>query len=690
MACALKIGDLFEAYSKKHLILDIGAGTIKSQRIDDLVVVDYKLTMLLNEPTFGVLGNRGEPTTTIWDQSFDSLDDETREEVRESYKLIEPCVLLRTNINALLLKHPELVNKDEVKQINVTSLMKRQLSQLRESGCLVSERKLWRLWKKWVVAGFMGLANKQGDGVNLRKDNNHIKVIDPKTDEVLQIIPCRLGQEQVEVLQNVISGFYLKPLKPTKKEVLWRVEQECKRLNATPIPKSTVYRMLGQIEDRYLVLFRDGKKAYEQKYRQVDVRDNVALGPLHVVQIDHTLLDIDVLDDERTGVVGRPWITVGLDEYSRMPWCIEIGWEPSSTKVLARAIYHGILPKNAKQAYKTDNEWEVYGIPNIIYVDNGKEFHSKELQRIVEHELQSEIRYRPPKTPRYGGIVERFFGTLNTQLIHNLYGTRKSNPKELGERDPEKEACITLSELKAFIYKFMIDIYPYQDHKGLPKECPIPMAYYHQGLDKCGLPRIVTIAEKDNFWIRFLPEARRKICREGIRVNSICYSSQITKPLVGYSGQRVKVDPYDVSYIYLLHPKENKWEKIMASNPSAHSLEGLSEYAWEMVNKIRKEKGEKVKSSYPQTLQIIEARKKINDMVEKAKNKKRKTKRSSAIIKTTSKIKPQTSTREMALEKLEDVKLPEEIGTSTEFTGIEDIEVEQVNKKTSVTIFKEW
>lgn len=48
--------------------------------------------------------------------------------------------------------------------------------------------------------------------------------------------------------------------------------------------------------------------------------------PLDVVQIDHTKLDIIVVDREQRLPIGRPWITLAIDVYSRMVvgFCISL------------------------------------------------------------------------------------------------------------------------------------------------------------------------------------------------------------------------------------------------------------------------------------------------------------------------------------------------------------------------------
>lgn len=668
MSYQLKVGELFQIYGKSHKILDIQAsqGIIKAQRCDDLIIVDLKANWLLKEETFRILNMHGQNAVSLIDSDFNSLEENIKNQIRESYELIEPCILYQDDYEKFYEKFSDLINSNDHNNFNLTALMKARAKMLRDQGIHASESKLWRLWKRFNTGGYRGLKSEKGKGVMKRKDNNSIKIINVKKDEVLQIIPCRQLTKQVKIMEDVINSFYLKPKSPSKIDAYVRIKGECIKANVPVISVKTVYRILDSIEERYQVLFRQGQKEHDKKYRQVESRRFQAQGPLHIVQIDHTLLDIHVVDDERKEIIGRPWITVGIDEYCRIICCSYIGWEPPSANVVAKAIIQGVLPKKAKELYGTKNEWEVYGVPNIIYCDNGKEFHSKHLEQVVK-DLKIELRYRPPGIPHYGGICERFFGTLNTQLIHTLEGTTKSNFKQIGERNPEKEACLTLSELKKIIMKYIVDIYPYQEHRGLPKECPLPTAYYKQGLEKFGLPRVIPLNEEESLNLIVLPEKRRKITREGISVNNVLYSSDQTRAVVGYENQRIKVDPYDISYIYLMHPVEKKWVKIPARQPTAAVLDGVTEYEWQMIKKARAERGKAVITDIPQTSEIPEIRKQIYMEAVSAKNKTMKVKRQAARIKTTGKsprIEQLTAGKKLdLLEKLNEIRPVEELET---------------------------
>ncbi|MHC5832111.1 MAG: Mu transposase C-terminal domain-containing protein, partial [Nostoc sp.] len=57
-----------------------------------------------------------------------------------------------------------------------------------------------------------------------------------------------------------------------------------------------------------------------------------------------------------------------------------------------------------------------------------------------------------------GGIVERPFGTFNTDFFSNMPGYTGSNVQERPEQ-AEKEACLTLRELEHKFVRYIVDKY---------------------------------------------------------------------------------------------------------------------------------------------------------------------------------------------------------------------------------------
>jgi putative transposase len=59
--------------------------------------------------------------------------------------------------------------------------------------------------------------------------------------------------------------------------------------------------------------------------------------------------------------------------------------------------------------------FEVHGVPRKIYLDNGKVYHAQALKRVC-YRLGCGLLHRTPGDPAAGGIIERFFGTVQSQF----------------------------------------------------------------------------------------------------------------------------------------------------------------------------------------------------------------------------------------------------------------------------------
>ena len=112
-------------------------------------------------------------------------------------------------------------------------------------------------------------------------------------------------------------------------------------------------------------------------------------------------------------VLGRPWLTLLLDVFSRSVLGFYLSLDAPSAVGVAMAIAQGILPKSEwLMRNNLDLTWPTHGLPRSLHLDNGAEFHSRALKRgCQQHGVR--IDYRPPATPRFGGHIERLMGTLS-------------------------------------------------------------------------------------------------------------------------------------------------------------------------------------------------------------------------------------------------------------------------------------
>jgi len=76
--------------------------------------------------------------------------------------------------------------------------------------------------------------------------------------------------------------------------------------------------------------------------------------PLAVIQIDHTPIDLILVDDEERLPIGKAYLTIAIDVYSRMLAGFVVTLEAPSAMSAGLCVVDAILPKEARLA-----KWEI-------------------------------------------------------------------------------------------------------------------------------------------------------------------------------------------------------------------------------------------------------------------------------------------------------------------------------------------
>ena len=267
------------------------------------------------------------------------------------------------------------------------------------------------------------------------------------------------------VIAQQIEEFHLKPERPTVKSLVERVQAEC-RTRRLPVPAyATVVKRLDAYNNRSDQCKRMGAKAARYKFEPMPYHVEVGAA-LERVEIDHTPMDVMVRsDDPLCSYVGRPWLTVAIDVYTRCVLGIHIGFEPPSILSVALCLTHAVLPKVPASEFNVPLDWGMCGLPREIVVDNGKEFHSKAFQRGC-NEYGILLSYRPVGSPHFGGTIERLIGTLVGQC-HLLPGTTKNSVRAKGNYDSQKHAALTLSQARRWFVEQLLGRYHLKPHRML-------------------------------------------------------------------------------------------------------------------------------------------------------------------------------------------------------------------------------
>lgn len=273
------------------------------------------------------------------------------------------------------------------------------------------------------------------------------------------------------------------------------------------------------------------------------------LRPLGWVEIDHTLVDILILADDRIHLIGRPWLTVVIDVHSRVLLGYYLSLHAPSAVSVACALSHAVLRKDdfVKSLGMQVDDYPFYGVPAVIYMDNAAEFRSVKLQAGC-HLFGIDPKYRPIGRKHYGGHVERFIGTMMTSKVHFLKGTTMSNAVARRNLNSEKKATMTFSDFCAWFAR-EVALYHSTVHSAL-KSSPrkVWLDYFSPS---GGIPYPPQVTDSHQFRLHFMPEVTRAIKPNGVEFKGRTYWDPILGPFVGTKKVLIKYDPFSMRQIWV-------------------------------------------------------------------------------------------------------------------------------------------
>ena len=312
---------------------------------------------------------------------------------------------------------------------------------------------------------------------------------------------------------------------------------------------------------------------------------------LERVEIDHTPLDLILLDDELLIPIGRPYLTLLIDVFSGCVLGFHLSYKSPSYVSAAKAITHAIKPKKLDaMSIQLQNDWPCFGKFENLVVDNGAEFWSKNL----EHACQSagiNIQYNPVRKPWLKPVVERFFKVINQYLIPEFPGKTFSNILEKEEYNPEKDAIIRFSPFVEEFQHWIVDVY-HQDSDS--RETHIPIKKWQQGYDVYP-PLTMNEEDEARFTMLMRISDSRTLARNGIKFEELMYDSTALADYRKHYPQTketvkklIKVDPDDISKIYVYLEELESYLEVPCTDPTGYT-DGLSIYAHKMIKKINRE-----------------------------------------------------------------------------------------------------
>lgn len=429
----------------------------------------------------------------------------------------------------------------------------------------------------------------------------------------------RQHPEVLELMEEVMSNDYMSTSKRTigachellaaKINSLNQMRPKSTQLNV-PV-RNTFERWVKTNSHAYEVYAtRNSKRAADQKFI-TSMKNTEDWKFMQCVEVDHTPLDVMVTDEDQQTVLGRPRLTLMIEWKTRCCVGFTIGFEGTSTQTVLEcvkvAVNHKCEFKNKYPSVK--NEWECWGMPQYLKLDNGPEFHSSTF-RISMAELGIDLIYCPRKEAWFKGRVERAIKTVNHELIATLPGaTFTQFYNRLTGNDPSKYAVIDVKNLKEIIYTWIVDKY-HQTYQKQIRSTPHDAWKRHFDLSVVALPGDADLVNIicTELQVKKLQHYGIEMLEERTFNNTELGELRRRKQFDKTINVKVRYNPQKFDRVWVYDEDKAHWIEVENSNQETRNL---THFQMSMLNKLRNEEYKKSK----QQISILEARERIKEIV---------------------------------------------------------------------------
>lgn len=353
------------------------------------------------------------------------------------------------------------------------------------------------------------------------------------------------------------------------------------KLNAdqATVSISTLGRWVRQL-DRYEVIKRRYGTPRARLLCRTPMGDDHPELPFEQIETDHTPLDWIVICD-RTGIpLGRPTLTATICAATGYPTGLYLSFYGPGLTSVSGVLRNTISLKDAIcKSSGTSNTWLASGIPDLLLLDNGLEFHANSCFRI-SRDIGMDITFAAVRTPWSKPHIERFFADLGYLTLTN--GRVRKRITNVVDLDPRTSASITFSNLVKGLVRYFVDVHPFRIHE---RKLARPYELMSEGIEKC--PPASYLPNFDAIRMATAMSQTLTVSQGGVEVRGIPFGTAELAPMrrsVGESFKTlVKWDPDDMDQIYVQHPMTGEW----VSSPSRwpQYTQGLS---WNQHLLIRK------------------------------------------------------------------------------------------------------
>ncbi len=340
---------------------------------------------------------------------------------------------------------------------------------------------------------------------------------------------------------------------------------------------------------------RLGRREFRnQKRLLVGTSLNGVTGPASIVEMDACELDVSVIsamkykkdteDTKDKKAVGSPVVYFMIDLYSKLILAASISFDNNSILAMTNCLASLVEDKEAllnslgitltptKSGITLSDAMPQNILPKVIRMDHGADFISKQAQRIGQ-QLNVEVQYAPPGTGSMKGSVENSFHKFQGYFMDLMY--KKGAKLNDGVTQPNKEAVLTIEDIKFLMYSFILEHNTVQhdvNYHLTPDmvKCGVghvPAEVWRYGIQHAENPTYIT--DRNQFLFSLLTPVSAKLRRDGIkdrkstRIPDLNSDTSIRNAMLrtnsGSVPFQIYIDLRSVAQIYYLDDNRKLW-----------------------------------------------------------------------------------------------------------------------------------
>lgn len=338
----------------------------------------------------------------------------------------------------------------------------------------------------------------------------------------------------------------------------------------------TIERMIAEISEPLRARFMGSKQRTAHEAHPGQYPSD---GLLDLVQMDHTPADVMLVDSVHRLALGRPWVTLLIDVWSRCILGFYVSFGAPSIFRCGRAIANALLPKQPLlEGLGLEIAYPMHGFFKKLHADHAGS-HRAEVFRSACQAYGIDPDVRPRGPPHYGTHIERLIGTM-TRKMRLLPGATGGTVTARDGYDAEAASAMTLEEFERWFIR-EICRYHRTPHAGLGGIAPAQM--WSIGAAQHG-PLVPKGVDIEQLTRRFLPWVERTVQSGGVKIDHIRYWHQ---SFASRLGLKIMVH-YDERTIQAVYPEIDG--AILAA-AVAGSYPNVTKPEWRVASAARRRSG---------------------------------------------------------------------------------------------------